>query len=181
MPISRRLLDVAHRLDGLRTGKQTAASSEPGIVPIESLGYASDEDVVPIESLAPDEPESDVVPIQALAPDEPAAAEAGGLEASFKTFELLIKQRPPATPSLDALLRRAPLSPAAAVAAIPEPMLAEVAIGTLCYSGQAALERAAALRHEINAALLSRNTSLESLQPLLRELLDLVPLALDRS
>ena len=59
-------------------------------------------------------------------------------------------------------------------------MLAEVAIGTLCYSGQAALERAAVLRHEINAAL-TRNTSLESLQPLLQELLDLVPLALDRS
>jgi hypothetical protein len=180
MPISRRLLDVAHRLDGLRTGKQPAASSEPGIVPIESLGYAPDDNVVPIESLTPDEPDSDVVPIQALAPDEPAEAAPGGLEASFKTFDLLIRQRAPATPSLDALARGAPQSPIAAVAAAPEPMLAEVAIGTLCYSGQAALERAATLRHEINAAL-SRNTTLESLQPLLQELLDLVPLALDRS
>jgi len=55
-----------------------------------------------------------------------------------------------------------------------------VAIGSLCYSGRAALERAASLRHEINAAL-TRDASLESLQPMLQELLDLVPLALDSS
>jgi hypothetical protein len=166
----------------LRAGKPTAAPSEPAIVPIESLGYASEQDVVPIESLAPDEADSDVVPIHSLAPDEPAEVASGGLEGSFKTFELLIRQRGPATPSLDALVRGATLAPAAAVAPTPEPepMLAEVAIGTLCYSGRAALERAATLRHEINAAL-GRNTSLESLQPMLQELLDLVPLALDRS
>ncbi len=167
MLISRRLLDVAHRLDGLRAGKPTATASELAIV-------------VPIESLAPDESDSDVVPIHSLAPDQPAEAASGGLEASFKTFELLIRQRAPVTPSLDALVRGAPRAPAATVAATPEPVLAEVAISTLCYSGRAALERAATLRHEINAAL-SRDTSLESLQPLLQELLDLVPLALDRS
>ena len=53
MLISRRLLDVAHRLDGLRT-KEPAGAIEPPVVPIESLGYAPDHDVVPIESLAPD-------------------------------------------------------------------------------------------------------------------------------
>jgi hypothetical protein len=57
---------------------------------------------------------------------------------------------------------------------------AAVAIGSLCYSGRGALERAATVRHEINAAL-TRDASLEALQPLLQELLDLVPLALDRS
>ena len=76
------------------------------------------------------------------------------------------------------------MSPAAAVSAPrtsePEPEETAVAIGTLCYNGQAALERAATVRHEINAAL-TRDASLESLQPLLQELLDLVPLALDRS
>jgi hypothetical protein len=55
-----------------------------------------------------------------------------------------------------------------------------VGIGTLCYSGKAALERAGIVRHEIAAAL-SRDASLESLKPLLQELLDLVPLALDHS
>jgi len=180
MLISRRLLDVAHRLDGLRAGKEPVSSPEPAIVPIESLGYAPDQDVVPIESLAPDEPECDVVPIQALAPDEPAAVASGGIEASFRTFELLIRLRTPATPSLDALVRGATPPEAPVVAAPPEPVEAAVAIGTLCFSGRAALERAATLSHEINAAL-TREASLESLQPLLQELLDLVPLALDHS
>jgi len=150
MLISRRLLDVAHRLDGLRT-KEPVASIEPAIVPIESLDYAPDHDVVPIQSLAPDTADADVVPIETLAPDEPAQAASGGIEASFRTFELLIR-----------------------------PVEAVVTIDTLCYSGRAALERAATVRHEINAAL-TRDASLESLQPLLQELLDLVPLALDRS
>jgi hypothetical protein len=55
-----------------------------------------------------------------------------------------------------------------------------VAIGTLIYRGQAALERAVTVRHQI-AAELTRDASLESLQPLLQELLDLVPLALEQS
>jgi hypothetical protein len=146
--------------------------------------------VVPIETLAPDEPDQDVVPIESLAPDEPTAEPAGGgIEASFKTFELLIGVRGPATPSLDALARLvsapspaapAPVSPAASVPrpSAPEPEDTAVAIGTLCYSGRAALERAGTLRHEIAAAL-TRDASLESLQPLLQELLDLVPLALE--
>ncbi|MEO7136762.1 MAG: hypothetical protein ABI037_03510, partial [Gemmatimonadales bacterium] len=163
MLISRRLLDVAHRLDGLRT-KEPVASIEPAIVPIESLDYAPDHDVVPIQSLAPDTADADVVPIETLAPDEPAQAASGGIEASFRTFELLIRQG----------------APTAAVAAPPAPVEAVVTIDTLCYSGRAALERAATVRHEINAAL-TRDASLESLQPLLQELLDLVPLALDRS
>ena len=47
------------------------------MVPIESLGYQPDQDVIPIETLAP---------------DEPAAVPSGGIEASFKTFDLLIRQ-----------------------------------------------------------------------------------------
>ena len=164
MLISRRLLDVAHRLDRLRTQKEPGTSSEPPIVPIESLGYAPDHDVVPIQGLAPDAADSDVVSILSLAPDDAAQAASGGIEASFKTFELLIRQR----------------APAAAVAAPPQLVESVITIDALCYSGRAALERAAAVRHEINAAL-TRDASLESLQPLLQELLDLVPLALDRS
>ena len=190
MLISRRLLDVAHRLDGLLAVRQPGTAPETAIVPIESLGYDTDQDVVPIESLAPDEPDQ-VVPIESLAPTEPAEVASGGIEASFKTFDLLIRQRGPATPSLDALLRGA-TAPNAGVAAPtqvsqaaqrPPAAVAEepaVAISTLCYSGRGALERAGVVRHEIAAAL-TRDASLESLKPLLQELLDLVPLALDRS
>jgi hypothetical protein len=63
-----------------------------------------------------------------------------------------------------------------------EPLQQEtaVAIETLCYRGQAALERAVVVRHQITAEL-TRTSSLESLQPLLQELLDLVPLALAKT
>ncbi len=145
MLISRRLLDTAHRLDGLRTGAPDTAEA---VVPIESLGY---------------DPEAEAVPIQTLAPDEPAPAEpAPGIEASFRTFDLLIRQRGPTAPSIESLVGGE-----------------AVAIGTLVYRGHAALERAVTVRHQI-AAELTRDVSLESLQPLLQELLDLVPLALEQ-
>jgi hypothetical protein len=155
MLISRRLLDVAHRLDELRTAVPEA-SAEPPIVPIESLGYEPDTEVVPIGSLAPDEPQE--------------STPAPGIEASFRTFDLLIRQRGPTAPSLDGLLGQAPAGQE------PEP----VAIAVLMYRGHAALERAATVRHQITAEL-SRKASLESLQPLFQELLDLVPLALEQS
>jgi hypothetical protein len=155
MLISKRLLDVAHRLDGLRTAAEPP--TEP--VPIESLIY---------------QPEPEVIPIEVLAPDTPAQpspiASPGGLETSFRTFGRLVKEKAPTTASFAALLggveRTAPIT--------EEPA---VAIDSLCYRGQAALERANVVRHQL-AAELSRDASLESLQPLLQELLDLVPLAL---
>jgi hypothetical protein len=155
MLISRRLLDVAHRLDELRTAAPEA-SAEPPIVPIESLAYEPDTDVVPIGSLAPDEAQD--------------STPAPGIEASFRTFDLLIRQRGPVAPSLDRLLAQAQTQQE------PEP----VAIAALMYSGRAALERAVTVRHLISAEL-SRQASLESLQPLFQELLDLVPLALEQS
>jgi hypothetical protein len=190
MLISRRLLDVAPRLEGLRAGKAPASPPEAAIVPIESLEYEPDQDAVPIEALGY-ESDQDVVPIETLAPEDREMAPSGGLEASFKTFDLLIRQGAPATPSLDALVRGsatpdrpAPAQPDVMVSAprppAPQPEQPAVAIGTLCYSGQAALERALTVRHEIASAL-TRDASLESLQPLLQELLDLVPLALDHS
>jgi hypothetical protein len=153
MSISRRLLDVAHRVDQLREDGEP--QNEP--VPIESLGFDDATEIVPIETLAP---------------DQPAAEMPGGLERSFKTFGRLLKQRGTAAPSIDVLLgHSAPQVPT------EEPA---IAIDTLCYRGQAALERAVAVRHQI-AAELARDPSLESLQPLLQELLDLVPLALVES
>jgi hypothetical protein len=176
MLISRRLLDVAHRLDGLRS-VEPAVPPEPPIVPIEALGYDAEPDVVPIDSLAYDT-EPPIVAIESLAPD-PATHSTErealpGIEASFRTFDLLIRQRGAVAPSLDALMGAA--TPPSARTQEPEP----VAIGTLIYRGQAALERAVTVRHQI-AAELSREATLDSLQPLLQELLDLVPLALDQS
>ena len=183
MLISRRLLDVADRLDRLRHPGEPV--DEP--VPIESLGYGA--------AAPAAEPEMAVVPIESLAPDGAGPVEAGGLEGSFHTFELLLRERGPASPSLDALVAgtggRQRTAPAAARTA-PAPAAADpsratpqrepdpVAIGTLCYRGHAALERANMVRQQIAVAL-TRDASIESLQPLLQELLDLVPLALEQS
>ncbi|HET6837793.1 MAG TPA: hypothetical protein VFH24_07095 [Gemmatimonadales bacterium] len=150
MLISRRLLDVAHRLDGLRA--QAESADQP--VPIESLTYDVDADVVPIERLAPD-----------------GGTEANGLEISYRTLERLVKEGAPTSRSLAALLG------GGATAVAEEPA---VAITTLCYTGQAALQRANVVRQQI-AAQLQRDAPLGSLQPLVQELLDLVPLALVES
>jgi hypothetical protein len=196
MQISRRLLDVAYRLDGLRGTAPGAATQAPAPeagdepVPIESLAYDDDAEIVPIESLAPDQ-------------GEPATT----LELSFRTYQRLLGERAPAEPSIDVLLGRttpapapvagpasappavpasgltavpasAPATPPTATPAVPEEPPVE--IDALCYSGHAALERAVAVRHQITAQL-TQKASLESLEPLLQELLDLVPRALGES
>jgi hypothetical protein len=189
MLISRRILDAAYRLDGLRLAETTPAPLHPAppsfapshptpeadrIVPIEALLLDeapalqdADAEVVPIESLAYD------VPIESLAYDAPR----GGLEGSFSTFDRLRRQRPAEPASLEALVGRAlaATSPAAA-----DPDVVTIEIGSLCYRGRAALERANAVRQQL-AEELARNGGLESIQPLLQELLDLVPLALAES
>jgi len=169
MLISRRLLDVAYRLDGLRHA--------------ESLAY---EPAAPAAEL-----ELVVVPIESLAPEESGPVESRGLEGTIRTFEHLLRARGPTAPTIDALVEGprgrertapaavpAPPAPAAGppVSPAPEP----VAIGTLCYRGHAALARANVVRQQI-AVELTRDASIESLQPLLQELLDLVPLALEQS
>jgi hypothetical protein len=193
MLISRRILDAAYRLDGLRLAEATpaphpqpapagapaasrpAAEPEPDlpIVPIASLLY-DDEPVVSIESLSYDGPptapaDADVVPIESLAP-------AGGLEGSFATYDRLRRERGAEPASLEALVGRA----LAAAAPPATEGTVTVEIGVLCYRGRAALERAVAVRQQL-ADELARNGGLASIQPLLQELLDLVPLALAES
>ncbi|MEP7176918.1 MAG: hypothetical protein ABI860_10250, partial [Gemmatimonadales bacterium] len=116
--------------------------------------------------LAPDEP----VPIASLAPS-------GGLEASFDTYDRLRRERGAEPASLDALVGRA-LS--ATTPAAEQPGTVAIEIGALVYRGRAALERAATVRQQL-ADELARNGGLQDLQPLLQELLDLVPLALAES
>jgi hypothetical protein len=197
MLISRRILDAAYQLDGLRLAEATsghapspaasvaAAAAPPElpdtgglIVPIESLLYdavpspaAPEPAAAPIAASA--EPEVPVVPIESLAYDAPT----GGLEASYSTFDRLRRERAAEPASIEALVGRA-LAATTPAAADPETVTVE--IGVLCYSGRAALERANAVRQQL-ADELARHGGLETIRPLLQELLDLVPLALAES
>jgi hypothetical protein len=180
MLVSRRMLDVAHRLDQLRAMPEqgrpavSAETRELDVVPIESLAYddasvfPSAAEIVPIESLAPDE--LPIVPIEQLAPESPVPQ--SGLEVSFTTLARLGREHRVPAPSLDGLLGRLAPTPAA----VEE----TVSIEVLCYRGRAALERAATLREDLKSKLAHR-ADLESIRPLIQELLDLVPLALTES
>ena len=113
-------------------------------------------DIVPIESLAPD-PEP--VPIASLAPDEPRLVQGlNAFEQTFSTYHrLLTGEAPPAGPPADAT--------------------DVVAIDDLLYRGRRALERADAVRLQLSDALKRSNAYLD-IEPLVSELIDLVPLAL---
>jgi hypothetical protein len=174
MLVSRRLLDVAHRLDGLRGTVESSTDSVR-----QEAALTDESPIVPIESLF----EDDVVPIESLTDGSASSQAPGGLEESFRTFDKLVAQRAPASSSMQQLLAStSSVIPATGPLkeSILEPKDVEVAIDTLFYRGHAALARADVVRHQI-AAELNRNASLESLKPLLQELLDLVPLALAES
>ena len=181
--ISRRILDVAYRMDGLRLAEAPPVSALPvrqhrapelqiEIVPIESLLYDAP------EAIQDEEP---VVPIESLAPD---TASPSGLERSYTTYDRLRRERPVAEPSLERLMGGAPPPPAPSSPAVGSPSTVEyvetIEIGLLCYQGRAALERAVAVRQQL-AEELGRHGGLESIRPLLQELMDLVPLALAKS
>ncbi len=112
--------------------------------------------------------EPEPVPIESLAPS-------GGLESSFLTYDRLRRERGAEPPSIEALVGRA-----LAETAPPDAGAVTLEIGTLIYRGRAALERAAAVRQQL-ADELARNGGMDAIQPLLQELLDLVPLALVES
>jgi hypothetical protein len=159
MQVSRRILDVAYNLDQARSG------------PVQTQPVADDADVVPIESLLDS--------VESLAPDaEPAPTDGWALEASFRTLERLQRERGSSPASLEILLGLA--EPAGGGVAGVAADADAVAIGSLCYRGRPALERAAAVRRTL-AAELAGVSDLAAIRPLLQELLDLVPLALDES
>ena len=168
--ISRRILDVAYRMDGLRLAEA------PSVSPVGVRQHPAPElriEIVSIESLLYDEPEEleegqPVVTIESLAPD--ALSPVGGLERSYATYDRLRRERPAAEPSLEGLMGGAP----------PTGAVETIEIGLLCYEGRAALERAVAVRQQL-AEELSRHGGLESIKPLLQELMDLVPLALAKA
>lgn len=179
-----------------------ASAFEELIAALDVLGTAAPEDesnVVPIDSLAPDEPEAVapvVVPIELLASEAPVAAAplmaaahaapaavAAGerddwdLAASFSLYEeLVVAGARPVVVPVEAPVPRPEREPVMA-AAPPAPETAILDIDDLLYHGRAALERADAVRREIRA-IWSTSESTSAVQPLVEELLDLVELAI---
>ena len=160
MLISRRLLDVAHRVDGLRAEAESA--EQP--VPIESLAYDAEPEPQAVPSRA-----SRPIPQHCRSSRRPRVV----IEASFRTLDRLQRERAPTTAAFRQLIDEG--SEQTVPGTIPE--ATPVPITALCYRGHAALERANVVREQITAEL-ARDASFSSLQPLLQELLDLVPLAL---
>lgn len=102
-------------------------------------------------------PETEIVPIESLAPNEPALPAARtDFETSFSTYH-----RPQTI---------APASEEIETDVVP--------IGALLYRGRAALLRADDVRRELSGAL-KRNLPFYGIEPLVSELIDLVPLALE--
>lgn len=133
----------------------------PAPEPLPPAQFLTDVDIIPIEALAPDiEP----VPIESLAPD--ADADVVPIES------LLLPAYLPFEQTFSSYFQL--LTGTGARPAVAEP----VPIEDLLYRGRSALERANLVRRELDAALRVRR-DLASIETLLGELLDLVPLALD--
>ena len=195
-----RIDEVATRLEGMAAGPRavtaavpsapSSAAHAPGPIaplarraappsaspPVEPPAESA-EPVVPIERL--DYDESPAVPIESLAPDFTP------LEAGFSLYAELVAARGLGEASLEALMGRVPAAddghaPAERSGHPADEAGPIVEITELCYRGRGALERAAEVRTELAARLAQRH-DLDALEPLLLELLDLVPLALDNS
>lgn len=128
-----------------------AESLEPEIVPIESLAPDTWGDSG--EGLTTAGTEDEIVSIESLAPDAPVEAREDVV--------------PVETLAPDGRV---------AVVAAAEPDVVPVA--SLLYRGRSALERAAAVREDLSTQLDAR-ADWSTVRPLVEELLDLVPLALD--
>lgn len=184
--IGRRLLDLANELDLLvqpgeapvtEAPPAEAAAAEPATAEPATVDLEDESGVVPIRSLeyAPETPSEEPVPIGSLAPEEEGTLPPDRLEAAFSTYARLVRERGLPAGSLDELIGITPAPvPTAKAVSLPE----AIDIRQLCYSGRAALERARAVGDTLTASLAS-GPELSAVEPLLRELLDLVPLALD--
>jgi hypothetical protein len=111
--------------------------------------------------------EEEIVPIEALAPDQ--LAQLRPFERSFSTLHRLEREAAKAPPPIPV--------PAASPAAEPPVETDVVPIETLLYRGRRALERADRVRLVLSDALRAQRPFGE-IEPLVSELIDLVPLAL---
>jgi hypothetical protein len=156
MYLSRRILDVAHQVDLLRTEPEPKPPATVPPAPVAQVPEPDAEAIVPIESLE-------------LAGARPSRSP---LEAGLSGYQRRVKEQGLGDASLEALA-----TPSAALPVPdPDPDLV-VGIASLCYSGRSALRRAAELRTQIAGRIAEGD--METARPLVQELLDLVPLALD--
>jgi hypothetical protein len=163
------------------------------VVPVESLAPEDDSPVVPIEALALDD-DLPVVPIEALAPaldyrvappPTPFAgpvvpADRTRLEQTLSAYSRLVAANAPVLP-LEALIPpavppRMPLGSRSAAVEV-EAEFDVVPIEALLYRGPGAMTRADDVRRQLEEALKVASVELDRVEPLVRELLDLVPLA----
>ncbi len=175
-------------VEALRTGTPPAAepAPDPAIMALLDEIMPLEAPIVPIESLAPDLPLVDTFTlIKAEAIEvtvtrevaEPADRPPTPFEASLLSYAELLHELGVGEASLTELVG-AGLPAATATADAPASVAAAVSIDDLLYRGRAALLRAAEVRLEMRAQL-ERGQHVAVLRPLLDELLDLVPLALD--
>ena len=165
-------LDVAHRLDGLRLADTEEIVPLPvahdAAEPAEAepaAGRADRDRCSTIES-----PRGCRCPSRAW----PDARPAGWKPASdLRPAAARARRR--------ARLDRGALVGLAHDAGRADPEAVTVAIESLCYRGRAALERAAAVRQRARRRARPAAPISTTIRPLLQELLDLVPLALDES
>ena len=154
---------------------EVAEAEEFEPIPIEEL--APEPEPVPIEALAPEPPVvsafveelEPIVAIEDLEPD-PEPVEIADLAPDDEPPLLSISELAP-EPELIPILR----------ALAPEPLPADgsvVPIEDLLYNGQGAIARADEVRRMLEVSLQMASTELDRVEPLVRELLDLVPLAL---
>lgn len=153
----------------------TEGDDDQPIVDIGTLLYAEQPPAV----ADPSSVEEPIVPIEDLAPDAPEPA-LNAFEASLQTYGRLLAGT--AEPFLPATLPpvRGPLAPVALapVEDVVEEDGTVVPIEALLYRGRSALVRANEVRQEIDAIIAALKAE-RRLEPLIQELMDLVPLALD--
>lgn len=201
-----RVREATAGLRRLKTGSISASVPAIAQTAGQTTIEAMELDIVPIESLAPDD-DAPAVLSTGLAPDLGAAAlpptefaslfkgsgsaeESRDLAGTFVTFGRLMDLSTGSAPSIDGLLGRLHAAPAprpvtratpVTAAPLPAPMVEVsvpvVEIAELCYRGRTALQRAALVKMEIERAI-EASSFQASLQPLVAELLDLVELAL---
>jgi hypothetical protein len=126
-------------------------------------------------------------PVSEEAPTRPAPSwsappgEVPALVAGYRHYEQLATMLGSGAPSLDELLAGPPAAAHGATPATPAAAQDVVPITQLCYSGEAAIERALSLRDRVRAALADATSDGAAVNDLIEEIFDLVQLGTGRT
>lgn len=168
---------LSHYSRLVRAGASPIELQEPEEEPISIEELAPELELVPVEDLAP---ELDIIPVEDLAPEpDIVAIEALAPEWEEDPVDIETLAPDPVIPIND-LAPEPELVPILRAMA-PDPLPADgsvIPIEELLYNGDGALARADEVRRLLEASLQMATTELDRVEPLVRELLDLVPLAL---